>query len=61
MSPFSPVTRGGRGGNYTGDMPVTGGGGGVKNSQFCGDIIFEWPLSRSIDRMAVTVTVNKIK
>ena len=28
----------------TGDMPVTRGGGGVKNSQFCGDIIFEWPL-----------------
>ena len=28
-----------------GDMPVTRGGGRVKISQFCGDIIFEWPLS----------------
>ena len=25
-------------------MPVTRGGGRVKISQFCGDIIFEWPL-----------------
>ena len=46
MSPLSPVTRGGGGGGggtSTSDMPVTRGGGGSKISQFCGDIIIEWP------------------
>ena len=44
MSPLSPVTREGGGYLHWWHASDKGGGGGGENSQFCADIIFEWPL-----------------
>ena len=35
------------------------GGRGSENSHFCGDVLFEWPLSSSISSSSVTIKINR--
>ena len=48
-----PWWHGGEGGQLYEWQTVTRGGGGSKNDQFCGDVIFEWPLRRWFRRLTV--------